>query len=221
MCERYWRDGIVLVERGLDDPHRDGCEDCRRAHASRQELIDALPLIGADVTGDPYWQAKVWEHIDRPTRAPRRWHWQLAGALAAASVIALWIGLDRARPRGVRPDLEAERPRVEVIETDPPRRSGAPHVDDHLQVFAGKDSEVWIYREGRLVRQCRPRQVSSLCVPNRDGMTINMELSLPGEYLVIVTLAPFAAAPSGKLDDDLAALKSAGVAYKSFPQSVF
>ena len=26
-CERYWRDGVVLVERGLDDPHRDGCGD--------------------------------------------------------------------------------------------------------------------------------------------------------------------------------------------------
>jgi hypothetical protein len=213
-CERYWRDGVLLVERGLDDPHRDGCEGCASAHASRQELIDALPLIGADVTGDPHWQAKVWQVIDgRPARPPWRWRWQLAGVLAAAAAIALWIGLDRARPRDVRPS-------VAVIETGPPRRSGAPHVDDHLQVFAGKDSDVWIYRETRLVLQCRPRQASDLCAPDPDGMTINMKLSLPGEYHVIITMAPFALEPSGKLDDDLGALESAGAAYRDFRQSV-
>lgn len=216
-CERYWRDGIVLVERGLGDPHRDGCEDCARAHASRQELIDALPLIGADVTGDPFWQAKVWQVIDGPARAPRRWQWQLAGALAAVSAIVLWIGLDRTRPRDVRP-------RVEVVETGPQRRSGAPHVGDQLHVFAGETADVWIYRNGRLVLQCGAHQVSGAsagCVRAPEHMVVDHVLKLPGEYRVIIILAPFALPSSRKLDDDLAALVSAGVRYVDERRSVY
>lgn len=215
ICERYWRDGIVLVERGLDDPHRDGCTDCARAHASRQELIDALPLIGADVTGDPFWQAKVWHVIDgRSARSPRRWRWQLAGALAAVSVIALWFGLDRARPR----ELQA---RVEVVETGPTKRGGNPHVGDHLQVFAGETSDVWIYRDGRLVLQCRAHQISDGCVRAPEGMVVDWVLKIPGEYRVIITLAPFPLPPSGKLDDDVAALVLAGVPYVDEPRLVY
>ena len=213
ICERYWRDGVVLVERGLDDPHRAGCDDCARAHASRQELIDALPLIGADVTGDPYWQAKVWQRIDRPARASRRWRWQLAGVVAAATAIALWIGLDLTRPRDARP-------RVVIIETGQPRRSEDPHVDDRLQVFVGKDSDVWIYREGHLALKCRPQQAAGLCIPDPDGMTIDMVLSIPGEYRIIITMAPFPLPPSGKLDEDLAALESAGASYLNERRSV-
>lgn len=212
-CERYWREGIVLVERGLDDPHRDGCEDCARAHASRQELIDALPLIGADVTGDPHWQAKVWQVIDgKPARAPGRWRWQLAGALAAASAIALWIGLDL-RPRDVRPS-------VEIVDTGPPRRSKTAHIGDHLRVAVGETSDVWIYRDDHLVLQCRAHEASDRCALDSHGMMIDMALSTPGEYRVIITMAPFALAPSGKLDDDLAALESAGMAYKDERRSV-
>jgi len=210
ICERYWREGIVLVERGLDDPHREGCEDCARAHASRQELIEALPLIGTDVTGDPFWQAKVWQVIDgKPARAPRRWRWQLAGALAAVAVLVLWIGLDGARPRDVRP-------RVAIIETGPPRRSegGSAHVDDVLQVFAGQTSEVWIYREDRLELRCQAHEASNHCWPDPKGMIVKMVIPTPGEYRVIITMAPFPLPPSGKLDDDLAKLESAGAAYK-------
>jgi len=218
ICERYWRDGIVLVERGLDDPHRDGCEDCARAHASRQELIDALPLIGADVTGDLFWQAKVWHVIDgRPARSPSRRRWQLAGALAAVSVIALWIGLDRARSREVRPH-------VAVIETGPVRRSEGAHVGDHLQVFAGEDSDVWIYREGRLALQCRAHQAShgsDGCVQAPEHMVVDLVLKTPGEYRILVTLAHFALPPSGKLDEDLASLVSAGVSYVDERRSVY
>jgi hypothetical protein len=216
ICERYWREGIVLVERGLDDPHRDGCEDCARAHASRQELIDALPLIGMGVTDDPHWQTRVWQVIDgKPAGAPWRWRWQLGGALAAAAVLALWIGLDRAGPGDVRPH-------VAIIETGPPRRSegGAAHVDDLLQVFAGEASDVWIYREDHLELRCQAHAASDRCRPDPHGMTVEMVLSTPGEYRVIVTMAPFALPPRGKLDDDLAALESASAAYKDEHLSV-
>jgi hypothetical protein len=207
-CERYWREGIVLVERGLDDPHRDGCEDCTRAHASRQELIEALPLIGADYTGASHWQAKVWQRIKgERARAPWRWRWQLAGALAMACVVVLWIGLGRTRPGDVRP-------RIETIERGGPKRSPAAHVDDLLQVTVGETSDVWIYRAGRLVLQCRARQVSDRCVPDDHGMVVEMVLAIPGEYQVIITAASVALPPRGGLDEDRAALESAGASYE-------
>ena len=154
-CERYWREGIVLVERGLDDPHREGCEDCLRAHASRQELIDALPAIGAGATGDPFWQAQVWQRLreDRP-RAAARWQRQLAGVLAVACAIALWIVLGRARTG------DDARATLEIIERGVAMRSRAPQVDDLLRVTAREGADVWIYRADRLVLACRPRAAS-------------------------------------------------------------
>jgi len=217
-CERYWREGIVLVERGLPDPHRDGCADCTRAHASRQELIEALPLIGAGDTGDPYWQAKVWQRIDgERARAPRRWHWQLAGALTVACVVALWIGLGRVRSGDVRP-------RIEIIPKGTPMRSDDAHVDDRLRVTVGETSDVWIYRAGRLVLQCPARQgsgqVSDQCAPDAHGMVVEMILSVPGPYQVIVTAAPVAWRPGGVLDEDRAALETAGVHYEEDKRQV-
>jgi hypothetical protein len=208
ICERYWREGIVLFERGLDDPHRDGCEDCTRAHASRHELIEALPLIGAGYTGDSHWQAKVWQRIDgeRP-HAPWRWRWQLAGTLAAACIVALWIGRGRTPAGDVRP-------RVEIIERDVARRSLGAHVDDRLRVTVGESADVWIYRAGRLVESCRARQVSDRCASDAHGMVIELPLSIPGTYEVLITAAPFPLPPQGILDEDRAALESSGVSYK-------
>ena len=213
ICERYWREGIVLFERGLDDPHRAGCEDCRRAHASRHELIEALPLIGAEHTGDPRWQAKVWERIDgeRP-RAPWRWRWQLAGALAVACLVALWIGLGR--------DAPVMRPRLDIIKRGVAMRSLGAHVDDGLRVTVGEGADVWIYRAGRLVASCRAGQASDRCAPDAHGMVVELPLRIPGTYDVIITAAPFPAGPRGSLDEDRAALESSGASYTERQVSV-
>jgi hypothetical protein len=215
-CERYWRDGIVLVERGLDDPHRDGCADCTRAHASRQELIEALPRIGAGDTGDPNWQASVWRRIDdgrAPARAPWRWRWQLAGALALACVVALWIGLGRTRPG-------EGRPQIDIFAGGGPMRSPSAVVGDRLRVTVGETSDVWIYRADRLVLQCHARQVSEGCAPDSDGMIVEMVLAIAGTYQVIIVEAPPKALPGGGLDEDRAALESAGIRYGEHPVTV-
>jgi hypothetical protein len=211
-CERYWREGIVLVERGLDDPHRAGCEDCTRAHAARQELIETLPLIGAGNTGDPHWQAKVWQRIDgEPARAPWRWRWQLAGALTVACVVALWIGLGRVRSGDER--LQGESiARIEIIDQGVAMRSDSAHVDDRLRVTVDETSDVWIYRDDRPVLRCRARQASDGCAPVAHGMIVEMVVSTPGTYQVIVTAAP--------VDEDRAALESRGVSYKEYPVQV-
>jgi hypothetical protein len=62
-CQRYWQDGIVRAERGEHDPHRDRCDDCRRAHRLRDQIVRALPVIGATRAADPDWQARVWSRI--------------------------------------------------------------------------------------------------------------------------------------------------------------
>jgi hypothetical protein len=229
-CDRYWREGILLVERGLDDPHRDGCEDCTHAHASRQELIEALPLIGEDDTGDPDWQAKVWQRIDgEHAHAPWRWRWQLAGALGVACVVALWIGL-----RGALPG-EA-RPRIEIIDNGVAMRSKATqigdrlsaHVDDRLRITVAETSDIWIYREDHLELQCPARQASERvperapapCVPDADGVIVDLPLMVPETYRVIITDAPFARPPRGVLDEDRGTLEAAGVIFKEYVVSV-
>ncbi|HEY0476696.1 MAG TPA: hypothetical protein VGD37_04180 [Kofleriaceae bacterium] len=213
-CERYWRDGIVLVERGLDDPHRDGCADCTLAHASRQELIDALPLIGADYPGDPDWQAKVWRRIDEQRRpAPVRWRWQLAGALAAACAIALWVGIGRERPGEARPAMA-------IIPGEVAMRSGSVTVGARLRVEVDETSEVWIYRGGHLVFRCRAREVAEGCTPDSDGMVAQFVLLVPGKYLAIAVKTPPSTLPHGELDDDRAALISAGIEPDEYPVAV-
>jgi hypothetical protein len=208
-CERYWREGIVLVEHGLADEHRDGCEDCTRAHASRQELIDALPLIGAGAAGDPYWQSKVWQRLgEQRAGAPRRWYWQLTGALAIACVVALWIRLDHKQPG-------AGRTGIEIVERGAPMRSRSAHVDDLLRVTAGESSDVWIYRADHLVLACRTRTTSAGCAPGAHGMVVELPLSVPGTYEVFVVEVPGALVPHSVLDEARAMLESAGLPYEA------
>jgi hypothetical protein len=218
MCDRYWREGIVLVERGLDDAHREGCADCTRAHASRRELIEALPLIGASYTGDPHWQANVWRRIDGVrAHTPWRWRWQLDAVLTLVCVVALWIGLGRTRPVDSQPQPQYEIVgRAGAVTMRSGSGSGSAddaHVDDRLRVTVGEISEVWIYRAERLVLRCRARQVSDGCAPDAHGMIVEMVLSIPGPYQVIVTEGPVAP-PRGKLDEDRAALETVGAHYE-------
>jgi hypothetical protein len=205
MCDRYWRDGIVLVERGLGDPHRDGCVDCTRAHASRQELVELLPLIGASYTGNPRWQANVWRRIDgERVQAPGRWRWQLGGALALTCVVALWIGLGRRDHAAPQYDLIRGAVAMRSSSTD------EGHVGDRLRVTVGDRTDVWIYRDEHIVLLCRARQASDGCKPDAHGMVVELLLSIPDKYVVIVVDAPVAP-PSGKLDEDRAALETAGI----------
>jgi len=44
--------GILLVECGDPDPHRDTCVVCRREHKAREELIRELPLVGGTTATD-------------------------------------------------------------------------------------------------------------------------------------------------------------------------
>lgn len=239
-CERYWREGIVLVEHGQDDPHRDGCEDCQRAHASRQELIEALPLVGADDTGDPNWQSKVWRRLDRDSedaRAPWRWRWQLAGALAMACVIALWVRLDHSRQdpalgdgpvaevRHRAANLRNVSDRIEIVKKgDVVMRSLSAHAEDRLRIDVGETSDVRIYRDDDFVVSYRTRRSPPTPTPGADRTFVEYVLAVPGIYRVLVIeaalSAPDAPPPRGRRDRDCAALEAAGVLYKEQEISV-
>ena len=200
-CDRYWREGVVLVERGLDDPHRATCADCASAHASRQELIDALPLIGAGRTGDPRWQAQVWRRIDRERGSGwARWRWQIAGVLAAACAVVLWLG---------RPGTPDGRPTFETFQDGVAMRGDSLVAGVRLRVRVNATSEVWVYRGDRLVVRC-PGQAA--CARDADGMTVETILATAGRYHAFAIEAP-AVVPSGDLDHDSAALESAGTSY--------
>lgn len=222
MCERYWREGIVLVERGLEDPHRHGCVDCRRAHVARQELVDWLPLVGEGETGDPNWQASVWERIDaelasgevageKRARGSRRWRWQLAGALAAACAVALWVGVDRKGSMDTSPQIEIDA-HGKVMRSRAADVGGTmdAHVDETLRVRAKKTSEVWIYRAGSLVLRCSLREVTAGCGQDSDRLIAEQVLSIRGEYEVLVIDVPVTPLRR-RLDEDKAALQHAGI----------
>lgn len=68
-CERYWREGVVLYERGVSDLHRESCTTCQDAHAVLMAMADALPLVGEDIVTDPLWKSKVLEAIDAEAAA--------------------------------------------------------------------------------------------------------------------------------------------------------
>jgi hypothetical protein len=205
-CERYWREGIVLVERGDADPHRDSCPDCTRAHAARQELIDSLPLVGGGYTGDPRWQAGVWRRIQaEQAPAPRAWPWKLTSGLSVAAAVVM-VALGLFHGGGAEP-----RPSFEFISGPVAMRSRADHhVDDRLRVAVGGASEVRIYRGDKLVLRCGPRESKPGCTPDDRGMIVERTLDVPGGYEVLVFEAT-AALPAVGYDTDYGALDKAGI----------
>lgn len=230
MCDRYWREGILLVERGLPDPHREGCADCQRAHASRDELIDALPLIGEGYTGDPRWQSNVWERIDgKPARA-LKWLWPVSGAFAVACLLLLLlsvglVGGDRPGPReeNAQDSLVPHEVLaiVKVVPREDAMRSKAGNVNDRLQTARVDDrlrvstrltSEVWIYYAGRLISRCGPHISADRCTTDATQRMVDIQLSLLGGYEVFV-LEDAVVMPSGQFHEDRAALERADIRF--------
>ena len=215
-CEYYWQDGILLVERGESDPHHNTCVDCRRAHEDRAELIRALPRLGATVTGDPQWQARVWERIGREqTARTRRAYWLGAGLVAACALAVLWLPLFQ-RDAG---SIVADRPRIEIVSGPLAVRSTSARVGDRVRISVPPGQEVRVYRADRLVLRCPVERASPGCVPDARGLVVEAELTTAGEYqLVRILLAT--AEPAGSLDRDLAAVVNAGGQYRVSDLSV-
>ncbi len=157
-CERYWREGALLADRGEPDPHRETCEVCRREHEAREQIIRALPLVGSEAAGDPAWQARVWSRIaqlEAPRSRPARswWYWG-GGAVALGTAMLLWwMGGRREMPRGAAP-------MIELIPGGTMRSASldSPSPGDRVRLSAHPGEEARIYRAGRLVLRCAPGQ---------------------------------------------------------------
>jgi hypothetical protein len=212
-CDLYWREGILLAERGEPDPHRDGCVACRREHNVRDELIAALPLVWATSGGDTGWQARVWSRIDQlePRRSRRRRWCQTGGLVAAFAAVLLWWFVRRG---------DELRPRIEVVPGEVAMRStSSPSIGDRVRVLVGPSEEVRVYRADHLVLRCPAEATAPGCRLDRHGLVAETLLAAAGDYqLVIVRSAT--AAPLGRLDRDLGAIVAAGGDYQITELSV-
>jgi hypothetical protein len=230
-CEHYWRDGILLDERGERDPHRDTCDDCQRAHRERELLVRALPEVGTASAGNPDWQSQVWRRIARQeTSRARRSYW-LGGALAAVGLLAA-IGLylmREAQPVGWtaenadRSTGPGARPRIEIVSSSAALRStgtaSSARVGDRVRILVGPGSEVRIYRADRLVLRCPAWQTAPGCTPDAVGLVADALLTAAGDYQ-LVTITSVNVDPAGVLDRDLAAVVDAGGDYRMSDLSV-
>jgi hypothetical protein len=216
-CEHYWRDGVLLAERGEPDPHRDTCIECRRAHATRNQLVAALPEVSAETTGDPDWQMRVWCRIAREEAGrARRSSWVAGGLLAAAAVFAVaWFGLGH---RGDDAALAA-RPRIEIVPGELAMRSASARVGDRARISVNRGQEVRVYRAQHLVLRCPAKPAGAGCLADDRGLVAEAELATAGEYQLVV-ISTATAEPVGSLDRDLAAVVSARGDYKITELSV-
>jgi hypothetical protein len=212
-CDRYWREGVVLVERGQPDPHRADCADCTQAHASRLELVQALPTIGAGYTGDPQWQAGVWRRIAAETasRPAWRWRWWFNGGLAIACAVLLWLGIKS--PNG------DSRPRIDILDQPDAMRSKAWTTGDHLLAAVEEGDEIRIYRNSRLEVQCPSQPPRTDCTRDERGFVIDMVFELPGKYEVLAVTAG-ASRLNGIYDHDVVTLDAGGYVKKRAKVSV-
>jgi len=213
-CDRYWRDGILLAERGEPDPHRDTCVTCRREHKARGELIAALPLVGATSTGDPSWEARVWSRIARlePRGASRRRWWQRGGFVAAFAVAVVCFIIARRGP----PD--EPRPHIEVVPGELAMRSSSSassaSVGDRVRVTVGPGEEVRIYRADHLVLRCPVASSAAGCRSDARGLVAETLFATAGDYW-LVTIKSATAEPVGGFDGDLRAIVAAGGEYQT------
>jgi hypothetical protein len=238
-CEHYWRDGILLVERGQSDPHRDDCLDCRREHEARGSLVRALRLVGAG-TGDPQWQAKVWQRIGREGRVrPERPGWYsawfpVASALAAACVLLVVV---QARGLSHRDHFDggiATRSSVTIApaesrrvhrggprsdEVAEPTRPLSASIGERVRIWAAPYQEVRIYRGEGLIARCAVAvPMSARCAGNELGVVAEQVLERPGMYQVVIAPAGILGAPPAgeapSLERDLAALTAGGAGHE-------
>lgn len=226
-CQHYWREGIVLVERGEPDPHRDGCVDCRRQHTARQQLVRAMPLVGAVPDDDADWQARVWRQIARDGMAStglpgiRRWWWSLGGALAAACAVLVWFVVrppDEPAGAGASDRLAYSAsadtlPRIEIISGPVAKRSTSARVGDRVRISARPGDDIRVYRADHLVMRCVAGVPSEDCSRGAQGIVAETALETAGEYQLVVIKGQ-RIEPVGSFDEDLAAVVAARGRYE-------
>ncbi len=222
-CERYWRDGIVLSERGELDPHRATCPDCRREHAACQELVRAMPRLGS-VPGDSQWQARVWRQIAQEGAALGRqpalrstWQWLCGGLVAACVALLVWVAVGRQTATSggdgvVASDAVERLPRIEIISGPVAMRSTSARVGDRVRISARPDDEIRVYRADHLLLRCAPKATPMGCVRSARRVVAETTFTVAGDYQLVV-IRSVAVDPVGTLAGDLGAVVAANGDY--------
>lgn len=185
-CERYWKKGIELVERGEPDPHRETCEDCQREHLQRAELIGLFPLIVDEhVKSDPNWQARVWRQVAHARERKRHGIWFFGSAFVSTLVLVLLWWLP-GPPSAVMPMAMS---RIEVQRRGSPTRSAAAGdsfaLGDFIYVHVNPGEEVRLYRNGEMLQQCSLPGRQANCVPDGHGISLEAHLTFPVRYQIM------------------------------------
>lgn len=202
-CDRFWRDGIRMVEEGVHDAHGDTCTSCRRAVQEYQRLAAALGMIGRVAPGAVSWQDHVWREVrglQRATSPVGRWWFALrVGTICTLIAVCL-----------IAAEHEPAPPRVEVVASSVAAPSRAADVGDRVRITVQSMVEIRIYRRERLVLRslAEPRVFTST-----HAHVTELALELPGAYNVVVIAS--GASPSGAtFDADLAALRETGAEFQ-------
>lgn len=197
-----------MVEQGLTDLHRETCDDCKHAHSSRDELVRALPSVGAS-RGRADWQRRVWQQIAREQqRTPSRRTWFLGGAAAALCVIMI-VMLGR---RIGTPAPEVYDTAV-TIEKGPTKKRGDAQVGDRVRTLLNPSDEVRIYRGPELVGRCSRQIAAPGCTRDEHGSVAMYSLETAGDYVVVI-ITSGTVEPAGSFDRDLARIVEANVKYR-------
>jgi len=211
-CARYWREGVLLAERGEHDPHRDGCISCRREHRAREDIIHALPLVAVEARGDSGWEARVWNRIRcSESKQPERRSWRpsriaLVFAVASMGVPVCLLNLSRQSLTAMRPDITFAGNGKVVM------RSTSPRVGDLVRIKVLPTDEIRVYCSDNLVFRCSAH--SNLPGCRTDARAMEMEAQLPASGPCrVVTIPAITAPPVGDLYRDLEAVISAGGDY--------
>ncbi len=216
-CEYYWKKGVLLAERDDPDPHLGGCRDCLREHRRREEMLRALPLVGASSIGDPAWEAKVWSRIAREAPGASRLRWYWSGLLATAmAAMLLWV-VERNKP-AERPEQLAVLPEIELI-SGGSMRSTSTSPGDTLRAAVSDRQELRIYRDGQLLVRCGRDRLAVGCHTVDGKVRVELLLDEAGEYRLLAISAHGGAKgaasidASGQLERDLMSVVKAGGEY--------
>jgi hypothetical protein len=197
------------VEQGLTDLHRETCDDCKRAHASRDELVRALPSTGPS-RGRADWQARVWQQIAREhDPVPARRAWLLGGAAALLCMLAIVL----VGRRIWAPAPEHTYDTVVSIEKGPTKKRGDAQVGDRVRTLLNPSDEVRIYRGPELVARCSSQIAAPGCTRDEHGSVAIYPLETAGDYVVVI-ITNGTVEPAGSLDRDLARIVEANVTYR-------
>ncbi len=174
------------------------------------ERIRNLPPVEPDAG----WQGRAevrWQAARAAERRRRnRIGLAIAGALAAAAMIALW----RRGGRDPEPDLQ-----VAVLSADGAARGGDPAVDDLLRVVVrtrAAHAELRLYLDANLLARC-PGATGCRVAPGT--LQLDLRLAAPGAYRVIVLRAATVIPTPGDtgLDSDLLDARAAGATVERWP----